>query len=262
MCGFVSRFLRLSNRLLPFRSGMTRRVSSSARTNPGASPFGETSQVPSAAEVEISRKGERPMNRRDSASRPLRSFSWARSLGVPGTIPRSSASVATTSLKGSMPNSSAGLQACRVECAFMRRSYILLAACSGRLAFAASGTAQSTERCKIRLTTVPMDAGMRNNVAGAGTGTGTLAGNQLTVDAAFDGLKSPATTAAVHGGRARGVRGESIGVLEVTKSTKGTVSGAINLADAQLKALRDGHLYIEVASEKAPEGNLWGWILK
>ncbi|HXD74469.1 MAG TPA: CHRD domain-containing protein [Vicinamibacterales bacterium] len=144
----------------------------------------------------------------------------------------------------------------------MRRSYILLAACIGLLAFAASGTAQSTERFKIRLTTVPMDAGMRNNVAGAGTGTATLAGNKLTVDAAFDGLKSPATAAAVHSGRARGVRGESIGVLEVTKSTKGTVSGAINLTDAQLKALRDGHLYIEVASEKAPEGNLWGWILK
>jgi hypothetical protein len=144
----------------------------------------------------------------------------------------------------------------------MPRFHILLAACLGLLAFAASGAAQSTDRFKIRLTTVPMDAGMRNNVAGAGRGTATLSGNKLTVDATFDGLKSPATAAQVHSGRARGVRGESIGVLDVTKSTTGTVSGSVNLTEPQLKALRDGHLYIEVASEKAPEGNLWGWILK
>lgn len=144
----------------------------------------------------------------------------------------------------------------------MRKSYILLAACVGLLALAASGTAQSTDRFKIRLTTVPMDAGMRNNVAGAGTGTATLTGNKLTVNGTFDGLKSSATAAQLHSGRARGVRGESIGILDVTRSTRGTISGSVDLTEAQVKALRDGHLYIEVASEKAPEGNLWGWILK
>jgi len=137
----------------------------------------------------------------------------------------------------------------------------MLLACLGLLVAQAS-FAQSTERFKIRLTTVPMDAGMRNNVAGAGMGTATLTGNKLTVNGTFDGLKSSATAAQLHSGRARGVRGESIGILDVTKSTRGTISGSVDLTEAQIKALRDGHLYIEVASEKAPEGNLWGWILK
>jgi len=144
----------------------------------------------------------------------------------------------------------------------MRRSYILLAACLGLLAMAASGGAQSPERYKIRLTTVPMDGGMRNTVAGSGSASATLAGSRLSVTGTFDGLKSPATSASVHSGVARGVRGDAIGNLEVTKSTKGSISGAVDLSEAQLKGLRAGHLYIEVASEKAPEGNLWGWMLK
>ena len=144
----------------------------------------------------------------------------------------------------------------------MRRSYILLATCIGLLAFPASGASQTPERYKVRLTTVPMDGGMRNTVAGSGAASATLAGSKLSVTGTFDGLKSPATAAKLNGGVARGVRGETIGNLEITKSTKGTISGSVDLTPAQLKALRDGHLYIEVASEKAPEGNLWGWILK
>ena len=143
----------------------------------------------------------------------------------------------------------------------MRRSYILLAACLGLFAVAASGAAQAPERYKVRLTTVPMDGGMRNTVAGAGSATATLMGAKLSVTGTFDGLKSPATTAKLNAGLARGVRGAAIGNLDVTKSTKGSISGSVDLTDAQVKGLRAGHLYIEVASEKAPEGNLWGWIL-
>ncbi len=144
----------------------------------------------------------------------------------------------------------------------MRRFFILSAVCAGLLAVAAAGATQTPERYRIRLTTVPMDAGMRNNVAGSGSASATLAGSKLSITGTFDGLKSPATTAQLHAGRARGVRGDAIGNLDVSKSTKGSISGALDLNDAQVKALRDGHLYIEVASEKAPEGNLWGWLLK
>jgi hypothetical protein len=149
-----------------------------------------------------------------------------------------------------------------IECALMRRSHIVFAACVGLLVVAAPGTAQSPERYRIRLTTVPMDGGMRNTVAGSGSASATLAGAKLSVTGTFDGLKSPATTATLNGGAARGVRGNPIADLQVTKSTKGAISGATDLTAEQVKALRDGHLYIEVASEKAPEGNLWGWILK
>ena len=144
----------------------------------------------------------------------------------------------------------------------MRRSYILIAACASLLALATPASSQAPERYKVRLTTVPMDGGMRNTVAGSGSGTATLAGAKLSVAGTFDGLKSPATSAKLNSGAARGVRGNAIADLTVTKSTKGSISGAVDLTADQLKGLRDGHLYIEVASERAPEGNLWGWILK
>jgi ABC-type sugar transport system substrate-binding protein len=144
----------------------------------------------------------------------------------------------------------------------MRKSYILIAACLGLLALALPVTSQSADRFRIRLTTVPMDGGMRNTVAGFGSGTATLAGNKLSITGSFDGLKSPATTAKLNSGVARGVRGNALANLDVTKSTKGTITGSVDLTAEQVKGLRDGKLYIEIASEKAPEGNLWGWILK
>ena len=45
-------------------------------------------------------------------------------------------------------------------------------------------------------------------------------------------------------------------------ATKGAITGSIDLTPDQVKSLREGRLYVELASEKAPEGNLWGWILK
>jgi len=144
----------------------------------------------------------------------------------------------------------------------MRKPYILIAVCAGLLAMASSGASQSPERYKVRLATVPMDGGMRNTVAGNGSATATLAGAKLSIAGTFDGLKSPASSAKLNTGVARGVRGTAIADLQVTKSTKGSISGSVDLTAEQVKGLRDGHLYIELASEKAPEGNLWGWILK
>ena len=103
---------------------------------------------------------------------------------------------------------------------------------------------------------------MRNTVAGSGSASATLAGARLSITGTFDGLKSPATSATVHSGVAKGVRGDSIGKLTATGATKGTISGSLDLSPDQLKSLREGRLYLEVASEKAPEGNLWGWLLK
>ena len=144
----------------------------------------------------------------------------------------------------------------------MRRSYILIAACASLLLLAAPASSQAPERYKVRLATVPMDGGMRNTVAGGGSATVTLTGAKLSVTGTFDGLKSPATTAKLNSGVARGVRGASVADLTVTKSIKGSITGAVDLTADQVKGLRDGKLYIELASEKAPEGNLWGWILK
>ena len=128
--------------------------------------------------------------------------------------------------------------------------------------FAPSGAAQNPERFKVRLTTVPMDGGMRQTVAGSGSATAALAGATLSITGTFEGLKSPATAATLHSGAARGVRGPTVGELVVSKAVRGTLSGSVALTPDQVKGLREGRLYIELASEKAPEGNLWGWVLK
>jgi hypothetical protein len=138
----------------------------------------------------------------------------------------------------------------------------ILIATYAALAWLVSPSAQTPERYKVRLTTVAMDAGMLNTVAGSGSGTATLAGTTLTIAGTFDGLKSPATVAKLRSGVARGVRGESFADLTVSKATKGTITGSIGLTVDQVKSVREGRVYIELASEKAPEGNLWGWILK
>jgi CHRD domain-containing protein len=144
----------------------------------------------------------------------------------------------------------------------MRRLFMQLTACAGLLLLAAPGVSQNPERYRVRLTTVPMDGGMRNTVAGNGSASATLVGTKLSISGTFDGLKSPATSAQVRSGVAKGVRGNPIGNLEIAKSTKGSISGSVDLTADQVKSLREGRLYVEVASERAPEGNLWGWILK
>ena len=130
------------------------------------------------------------------------------------------------------------------------------------ISLALPGAAQAQEKYRVRLATVPMDGGMRNTVAGTGAATAVLTGAKLTVNGTFDGLLSAATTADVHRGPAMGVRGSSFAMLTVTKAPKGTLSGSIDLSPEQVQALKKGQLYIQISSEKAPEGNLWGWFVR
>jgi len=145
--------------------------------------------------------------------------------------------------------------------ALSRRSAVLGFAAFLSLS-AMPATAQAQEKFKIRLATVPMDGGMRTTVAGRGAATAVLTGARLTVTGTFEGLLSPATGAHLHRGPAMGVRGSSFADLTVEKSTKGTLSGSIDLTPEQLRGLHAGQLYIQIASEKAPDGNLWGWFVR
>jgi hypothetical protein len=101
---------------------------------------------------------------------------------------------------------------------------------------------------------------MQETVSGRGTVTATLAGQTLTIDGSFDGLRTPATVARLHMSP-RGTRGAAIADLVVPKAMKGTITGSVKLTDRQAEALEDSGLYIQVHSERAPEGNLWGWLL-
>jgi len=143
-----------------------------------------------------------------------------------------------------------------------RQSVAVLTIALGFLWFAQSGAAQNQERYKVRLTTVPMDGGMRNTVAGSGSASAVLAGTKLAIAGTFEGLRSPATAAEVRRGLAKGVRGASLAELTVSRATNGTVAGSLDLTAEQLQSLRRGQLYIQISSEKAPDGNLWGWLLR
>jgi len=127
-------------------------------------------------------------------------------------------------------------------------------------------TAQSGDKFTARLGWVPTaGAADRANVTGKGSATGTLSGRKLTISGAFDGLAAPATVARLHQGVAKGARGAAITDLTISKAASGMLSGSVDLTVAQVDALRQGKLYIQVHSEKgvAPDGsNLWGWLLK
>lgn len=128
------------------------------------------------------------------------------------------------------------------------------------IAASALAVAQGERTFRARLSTVPRTVQMQETVDGIGQATATLAGTRLTVTGTFEGLKTPATVARLHAGR-KGVRGPAIADLQVTPAVKGTLSGSVELNREQLEALSSGGVYIQIHSEKAPEGNLWGWLL-
>jgi hypothetical protein len=122
--------------------------------------------------------------------------------------------------------------------------------------------AESGETYKARLSAVPADARTRPELAGSGTATGVLTGTKLTVTGSFEGLKSPATVARLHSAVMAGVRGLPIQDLTITKAVSGTITGSADLTPPQLENLRKGGLYVQIHSEKAPDGVLWGWLVK
>jgi len=139
----------------------------------------------------------------------------------------------------------------------------LAAALLSLLPAGAAQNAQNGESFKVRLSPVPISVAMMSTIAGYGSLTATLKGRQLTVEGTFEGLRSPATTVQIHRGP-KGIPGPSIADLNltVTKAEKGTVSGTLELTPDQIADLRNGRLYVQIQSERAPDGNLWGWLLK
>ena len=124
------------------------------------------------------------------------------------------------------------------------------------------GSVQNQENYKIRMVPVPRDIAMQKTVAGSGSATATLSGSKLTISGTFEGLPSAATAAKIHHGLVTGVRGSPFLDLTVTKAVKGSISGAFDLTTEQVQYLQQGKLYIQINSEKAPDGTLWGWLLK
>lgn len=136
---------------------------------------------------------------------------------------------------------------------------VLVAACAGSL------VAQSGKTYKARLAPVPMTTAMASTVAGLGTISLVLSGTKATLTGSFDGLKSPATIAQIHKAP-RGIRGPVVEKLDLkvtnnANGTSGTIAGTLDLTPQQVADLEKGWFYVQLHSEKAPEGNLWGWLL-
>jgi CHRD domain len=122
--------------------------------------------------------------------------------------------------------------------------------------------AQNEVRYKVRLAPVPMDIAMRSTVAGSGSATAVLKGTSLTITGTFEGLRSSATAARLHQGPTMGLRGMPFADLMISKATNGTITGSVALSPDQARALERGRVYLQISSERAPDGNLWGWFVR
>jgi len=114
---------------------------------------------------------------------------------------------------------------------------------------------------EAELDPAPFDATNRADVIESiGNLTATLDGSTLTVRGTFSNFTSPATGGSFRIGLAKGVPGDAIGSLTVEHARQGAFSGTIKLSSAQMAALKREALYVRIDSEKAPDGNVQGWL--
>ena len=123
------------------------------------------------------------------------------------------------------------------------------------------GPARAAEPYQANLGPMPLNEATKTNMLGRGEATATLEGKTLTVSGSFAGLPSPATAAHLMVGLAIGVPGTRGLDLAVSQSPSGTLSGKLGLTAAQVTAFRTGRFYVQIDSQKAPTGTLWGWLL-
>lgn len=114
---------------------------------------------------------------------------------------------------------------------------------------------------RARLSPLPTDLAMQETIAGRGAATATLAGTSLTLDGTYTGLRSAATSVRVYESPRPGLRGPLVGEFASGGGTAGTFKGTLTLTREQAAAFAKGLLYVQIQSEKAPDGNLWGWLM-
>lgn len=131
---------------------------------------------------------------------------------------------------------------------------------AGVVGLAPTAFAQATRTFKTRLSPVPV-AAYNVNVVGTGTVTATLTGNALAIAGTYDGLASPATHARIFKSNKPGIRGEALLDLKVSGGTSGSITGQFDLTPAQVQELAASRYYVQLHSEKAADGNLWGWLM-
>jgi len=112
---------------------------------------------------------------------------------------------------------------------------------------------------RARLSPLPRAGATLATITGVGQVRATLDGNELTLAGEFRELSTAATEATLRLAEP-GLRGPSVGTLEVTGAPQGEVGGSITLTAAQVADLQANRLYVQIASTGNPEGEIRGWI--
>ena len=129
------------------------------------------------------------------------------------------------------------------------------------LSFALCLPLTAAEKYQVYLSAMPFNDATQPIMTGKGSASATLDGNTLSISGTFAGLSGPATKAHLSLSRGPGIPGSPFVDLTLAGDVAGKVTGQIKLDPSQLAALRGGRLYIQIDSEKAPAGHLWGWLL-
>ena len=119
--------------------------------------------------------------------------------------------------------------------------------------------AQGGKTFKAKLLLMPLKLEQAATLSGSGQVTAVLTGTKLSITGTYEGLKSPATGARLHRSP-KGIRGPAVFDLTVSGGTSGTISGDLTLTQAQVGDLGLERFSVQLRSETAPEGLLWGWL--
>jgi CHRD domain len=120
----------------------------------------------------------------------------------------------------------------------------------------------AAEKYQAYLSPMPFTDATQPIMTGKGSATATLDGDMLSIAGTFTGLSGPAKKARLALSRGPGIPGNPVTDLTLAGDVTGKVTGQIKLDPSQLAALRGRRLYIQIDSEKAPSGHLWGWLLE
>jgi hypothetical protein len=133
----------------------------------------------------------------------------------------------------------------------------------GILSIASFAPLAAAEKYQVHLSAMPFnDATQPVMTTGKGSATATLDGDMLAISGTFTGLPGRATKARLSLSRGPGIPGDPVVDLTLAGDVTGKVTGQIKLDPSQLAALRGRRLYIQIDSEIAPSGHLWGWLLE
>jgi hypothetical protein len=139
----------------------------------------------------------------------------------------------------------------------MKRAFLGLAA----VMLTASMAFSADQSFDFRLSPGPRLVGTRAESSGAGRVHAELKGNVLTLSGDYHGLLGAPQAAQLMMGPLPGVRGPKLADLTITPTVDGTVSGKVTLNSRAMAAFAKGGLYVEIISQPAPEGDLWGWVM-